>query len=636
MANLSGSLTSANGIATITASPNDTLTVTPTSGSFTLEYPLGTVLASGISITTTYALTAGGQARLMCITGSVAYLLTDNPDGYTLTQAQVVATQTLVSRLPSIPSLKAGSVSAAYTGGATPWVQIAGPNDLRLNWTASAELATAFSYVTAQSAANGPAMFRREGASIMFDFSKATQLYGNFRNLAAGLSAATLKNTTIAVVMYVHRLQANMSVRLRIGTDTANWIYYNFQNSAAMLIEGWNTLLVHTGEAIGAGNAPNGQLSFQGNVPDAWVVGAGSFDPATNNATINYVAVEFVGFGPAIGNSRTFAWLEGVYVGGKDKPKLTIGFDIQTNGLDLAKTIMDKYGLVGYAAVPTGNGVPANPSYVWLAPDVGRLQALYASGWDIIQHSVSHNSMGAYADEAMLIAEIETTRAQIISIGCPAGADLFATPNGSYSNRLVSLASKAKILWMRHVINAPMLIPRGLGGMANPLIQGAASFANEANAVKTLAYVDLMIQYGASGHIYSHAILVGGSGINTDSVVFEAICAGIKARVDAGLIEVVTPSAFVRESAAPGNDSFLANPSRLSLVAGTSPFDLFNTGYKPLRFVISGGTVSAITFSRDGTNFDSTSVVAGTFDVNPGDRLRITYTVAPTIIQYSI
>ena len=88
MANQSGTLTSSNGFLTITGSPNDTLTITPTAGTFTLEYPLGTILASGVSATTTYAMTAGGQARLMCITGSVAYSLTDNPDGYALTQAQ--------------------------------------------------------------------------------------------------------------------------------------------------------------------------------------------------------------------------------------------------------------------------------------------------------------------------------------------------------------------------------------------------------------------------------------------------------------------------------------------------------------------------------------------------------------------
>ena len=114
MANQSGSLTSSSGIATITASPNDTLTVTPTSGSFTLEYPLGTVLASGISATTTYSLTAGGQARLMCITGSVAYSLTDNPDAYVLTQAQAATTQSLVA---GVGTLWAARPSAAANPG---------------------------------------------------------------------------------------------------------------------------------------------------------------------------------------------------------------------------------------------------------------------------------------------------------------------------------------------------------------------------------------------------------------------------------------------------------------------------------------------------------------------------------------
>ena len=97
MANQSGTLTSSNGFLTITGSPNDTLTITPTAGSFTLEYPIGTTLATAFSATGSYTLTAGGQARLQCITGSVAYLLTDNPDGYALSQAQVATTQTLVA-----------------------------------------------------------------------------------------------------------------------------------------------------------------------------------------------------------------------------------------------------------------------------------------------------------------------------------------------------------------------------------------------------------------------------------------------------------------------------------------------------------------------------------------------------------
>lgn len=47
--------------------------------------------------------------------------------------------------------------------------------------------------------------------------------------------------------------------------------------------------------------------------------------------------------------------------------------------------------------------------------------------------------------------------------------------------------------------------------------------------------------------------------------------------------------------------------------------------------IVSGGTVSAIDFSRDGTTFYSTGATAGMFTVNKSDLLRITYTVAPTV-----
>ena len=555
-----------------------------------------------------------------------------------LTAAQAAAL-VAVSRLPSIPSPVAGIVSDAYTGGATPWTRLYGPNEFRLNWAGSAEWTTVPSYVTAASASGGPALFRREGASIMLNFANASQTYGNYRNSAAALAATTFKNKTIAIIVYVHRMQAAMSVRLRIGTDTANWIYYTFQSAANMLVEGWNTLLCHTSEAIGVNAAPNGQLSFQTGytVLDAWYVGAGTFDPNINGATINYVAVEFLGYGGAVGDSRTFAWLEGIYTGGKDKPRFTIGFDIQGAGLDLAKSTMDKYGLIGYAAVPTGNGSPANPTYLWSAADVSRMQALYAAGWPIIQHSVSHTSLGTFSDDGMLTAEFEACREQLIAIGCPAGADLMATPNGSWSNRLVAVAAKAGIRWMRHVNNAPMLVSRGLVGTANPLIQGAMTLANLTDTVKFVAYLDLLELYGCSGHGYTHGITNGASdSLNTNVIVFDAMCAILAARRDASRIEVPAITSLVRDSAPPNIDSILAPPSRLALVPAASPFDLINTGYKPLRHQISGGTVSAITYSRDGSTFDSVGQTSGQFDVNPGDRLRITYTVAPTVIQYSI
>ena len=47
--------------------------------------------------------------------------------------------------------------------------------------------------------------------------------------------------------------------------------------------------------------------------------------------------------------------------------------------------------------------------------------------------------------------------------------------------------------------------------------------------------------------------------------------------------------------------------------------------------IISGGTVTAVEFSRDGgTTYYNTGAQGGMFSVNAADLLRITYAVAPT------
>lgn len=46
---------------------------------------------------------------------------------------------------------------------------------------------------------------------------------------------------------------------------------------------------------------------------------------------------------------------------------------------------------------------------------------------------------------------------------------------------------------------------------------------------------------------------------------------------------------------------------------------------------IGGGTVSVIEFSRDGTNWYDTGMTRGFVQMDRGDRLRVTYSVAPSI-----
>lgn len=47
--------------------------------------------------------------------------------------------------------------------------------------------------------------------------------------------------------------------------------------------------------------------------------------------------------------------------------------------------------------------------------------------------------------------------------------------------------------------------------------------------------------------------------------------------------------------------------------------------------IVNGGTVSLVEFTRDGTTYYTTGQTAGMFTLNAADRLRVTYTVLPTM-----
>lgn len=70
-----------------------------------------------------------------------------------------------------------------------------------------------------------------------------------------------------------------------------------------------------------------------------------------------------------------------------------------------------------------------------------------------------------------------------------------------------------------------------------------------------------------------------------------------------------------------------ANVSPVTLTG--SPFTY--TATNKCVVLLSGGTVSLVEFSRDGTTFYNTGETAGQFTLCAADLLRVTYTVAPTM-----
>jgi hypothetical protein len=68
-----------------------------------------------------------------------------------------------------------------------------------------------------------------------------------------------------------------------------------------------------------------------------------------------------------------------------------------------------------------------------------------------------------------------------------------------------------------------------------------------------------------------------------------------------------------------------------AVAVGASPFTIQNTTGQSVDLIVTGGTVSAIDFSRDNVTFYGVGQTAGVFCLSPYDYLRVTYIAAPTI-----
>ena len=76
-----------------------------------------------------------------------------------------------------------------------------------------------------------------------------------------------------------------------------------------------------------------------------------------------------------------------------------------------------------------------------------------------------------------------------------------------------------------------------------------------------------------------------------------------------------------------------ATAVNVTVTVGASPFTYTNASSREQHVAISGGTVSSIGYSNDqSVTVNNTGVIAGLFDLAPGDRLIITHTGAPTMV----
>jgi hypothetical protein len=72
----------------------------------------------------------------------------------------------------------------------------------------------------------------------------------------------------------------------------------------------------------------------------------------------------------------------------------------------------------------------------------------------------------------------------------------------------------------------------------------------------------------------------------------------------------------------------------VTVLTGISPFNYVPT--QKGQVLVSGGTVSAISLSRDGKTFYSTGQTAGLFPLSAADTLQVTFTGSPTMVFFPL
>ncbi len=64
-----------------------------------------------------------------------------------------------------------------------------------------------------------------------------------------------------------------------------------------------------------------------------------------------------------------------------------------------------------------------------------------------------------------------------------------------------------------------------------------------------------------------------------------------------------------------------------------SPMTIQNTSIFTQDVLISGGTVTTIAYSRNGSDFYTVGLTSGVVQLSPGDYCKVTYAVSPTALK---
>jgi peptidoglycan/xylan/chitin deacetylase (PgdA/CDA1 family) len=243
----------------------------------------------------------------------------------------------------------------------------------------------------------------------------------------------------------------------------------------------------------------------------------------TNNNGAVWADIQRIKFRMSIATGETASFtLGGVYVNPDMTPKLIINFD-------------DCYDSVYTKALPMFTAAGVRGTFYVVQDMVGdsgmctlaQLQAIYAAGWDICNHTLSHAHLSTLT-VSEIEAEVGGCTDWLLAQGFTRSAYHLSYPYGERSKVIIDTVADLGILTAR-TTGANMQFNND-GGLLN--IPRVLSLGPTTTAQNMYDAVDELIKYGGTGFIFGHIIADDPDGAaNTGATsVLQALIDYAKAR----------------------------------------------------------------------------------------------------------
>lgn len=354
-----------------------------------------------------------------------------------------------------------------------------------------------------------------------------------------------------------HTLTLELSTRNTTGTEGGQQysVAYNFNQ----MKEGWNFL-----QFVCKGGTDMSQESSAGTTPgtDPHPLGiiSGPYGDGSNGninaANLQWIAITLNG---ALWAGST-VYLDSIWTGFEPQTTVTFGCDQATSDLQTAIDTASTYGWKLYAMAPRGvwtSGTVIGGDYADTTYNYPMLDAAYAAGWDVVNHTMTHRSLGALTNAAEVKYEVMRAEGWMAAQGYTRGRGFYASPNSSTSRLAEKVIKNCGFKWQRHARG--YINPVTPWGLANPHHQGAIDMGNQTNwqsSSRIKNAIDHAIRYGGCLNLFWHFIRTAGddgSGVGiytTDNLnIYRSnwleVARYLKEREDAGDLRVITPGQLI-------------------------------------------------------------------------------------------